>query len=142
MVKLVDKPDLGAADARALGVGKRRGRGTIDIDFAGVRMFEQTGDVKKCRLADTGRRNQRHRLPRPHRELGAFEDFQRRGALMVAALDRVQEYRRLFVLRTRPTHTAAPRPDRAAPRAMRDRASRAARASAPSRLPRWSRWHP
>ena len=74
------------------------GGGAVDIDLAAVGMFEQAGDVQQRRLAGAGRRDQRDRLARPHRKLGAFEDFQRRVALVVAPLDRVQEDRRLLVL--------------------------------------------
>jgi hypothetical protein len=51
VVKLIDEADLGAADARALGIRQRRGGGTVDIDFAAVGMFEQAGDVQERRLA-------------------------------------------------------------------------------------------
>src|SRR6185369_2501951 len=105
-------------------------------------MLEQPRDMQQRRLTGARGRDQRHGLPGPHRELGTFEDFERRGALMVAPLDRMQENRRLLVLACRVTHTAAPRPDRAAPRATRDRASRAAKASAPSRPRLWSRRRP
>jgi hypothetical protein len=77
MVELVDESDLGAANARTLGVGQRRGRGAVDIDFASVRMLEQPRDVQQRRLTGARGRDQRHGLPGPHRELGTFEDFER-----------------------------------------------------------------
>ena len=45
MMKLINKSNFGASDAGALKVGKMRCGDRIDIDFAGVRMFEQAGNV-------------------------------------------------------------------------------------------------
>ena len=43
----------------------------VDIDLAAVRLLEQAGDMQQRRLAGAGRRDQRDRLARPDRELGA-----------------------------------------------------------------------
>ncbi len=104
VVRLVDEADLVAADAGALVVGQDRGRAAVDIDVAVVGMLEQAGDVQKRRLAGTGWRYQRHRLPAPERKLDAVEHVQRLVALPVVALDVVQEQDRNFLvlLRLRP----------------------------------------
>src|SRR5262249_24066929 len=147
VMELIDEADLGAANARALGIRERRGRNLIDVDFAAIGMLEQARDVQERRLAGAGGRYQRHGLARPNGELGAFEDLERDVALAIVPVDLVQEEdRRLFIaapdadLRPRlgadrVTHSAAPRPDRGAPRARPDRASPRAIARAPSPPP-------
>ena len=90
-MELVDEADFYPADARALGVRELRGRDLVDIDFPGVGMLEQAGDVQERGLAGAGRRNERNRLARPDGKLGAFEDVQRDVALAVMAIDLMQE---------------------------------------------------
>ena len=46
MMELVDKADIGAPDPGTGNVGQMRGRDRINIDFTGVRRFEQSGDVE------------------------------------------------------------------------------------------------
>src|SRR3954463_2017105 len=150
MVRLIDKTDLASTDPGALCVRKRRGRGAVDIHLAAVGVFKQAGNVKQRRFSGSGGRKQRDRLTRPYGKLRAFENLQRRRALRVAPLDRVEEDGGLLVLAgasgflpaRRFIHSAAPRPDRAAPRARTDTASPAATERAPSPPPRWSRPHP
>ena len=80
-------------------IGQVRGGGTIDIDLAGIGMFEQAGDVQQRRFAGARRRHQRHRLAGPHRKLGAVENIERRVALAELPADAVQkEERLLFVV--------------------------------------------
>ena len=79
-------------------VGQLRGRGGVDIDLAGVGMFEQTRDVQKRRFAGAGRPDQRHRLAGPYRKLGAAQDVERRIALAELPADAVQEDERLLVI--------------------------------------------
>ena len=143
-MELIDEADLGAPDARALGIGHARGRDLVDIDLADVRMLKQAGNVQERRLASARRRHQRHRLARPERKLGVLEHFEGRGALAVSARDTVQKQDRCVLSRGQRIgrrrdrrmksrgrgviHNAAPRPDRAGPRARTDTRLRAARA--------------
>ena len=60
-------------------------------------MFEQARDVQKRRFAGARRRHQRHRLPGPHRKLGALENIERRVSLMELPADAVQEDERIFL---------------------------------------------
>jgi hypothetical protein len=53
MMKLINKSNFGAPDAGALKVGKMRCRDCIDIDFAGIRMFEQPGNMQQRRFTRT-----------------------------------------------------------------------------------------
>ena len=46
MMELVDKADIGAPDPGTGNVRQMRGRDRINIDFTGVRRFEQSGDVE------------------------------------------------------------------------------------------------
>src|ERR1043166_2666058 len=96
-MELIDEAEHVTADARALGIRQPRGRNLVDIDFAGVRTLEQTGNVQKRRLARAGWRYQRNRLARPAREFGVFEDFEAALALPISPVDRVQEEDRRFV---------------------------------------------
>src|SRR5258706_8819524 len=151
-MELIDEADLGAAEARALGIRERGRRNLVDIDFAAIRMLEQARDVQERRLAGAGRRHQRNRLARPDGELGAFEDVERDVALAIVPVDLVQKEDRWFFAAVcdagprpplganRLTHSAAPRPDRGAPRARPDRVSLRAITRAPSPPPPWSRW--
>src|SRR5215510_801442 len=154
MMELVDEADLGAADARALGIRELRRRDLVDIDLAGIRVLEQPGDMQERGFAGPGRRHQGNRLPRPDRELRPFEDFQHHVALAVMPIDPMQKEdgrilrARLdgalslgFAVDRGVTHSATPRPDRGAPRARPDRASPTGRAQAPSPPPPWSRRH-
>ncbi len=79
MVKLIDEADVGAADAGALDVAQVRGGDGVDIDFAGIGMLEQAGDVQQRRFSRSRRRDQSHRLAGPDRKLGAFENVERRS---------------------------------------------------------------
>ena len=97
MVELIDEADVGAADAGALHVGEMRGGDRIDVDFAGVGVLEQPGDVQERRFAGAGGRDQRHRLAGPHRELGALENVERGVALAKTPADAVQEDDRMIV---------------------------------------------
>src|ERR1700735_1783530 len=97
MMELIDKTDLGAPDPGALHIVELRGRHSIDIDLAGVRMFEQAGDVEQRRLAGARRRHQRHRLPRPDGELGVLQDIKPRVSLAEVTADAVQEEYGLFL---------------------------------------------
>src|SRR4051812_1457909 len=144
MVKLVDEADLGAADTGALGIRERRGGGAVDIDLAVFGMLQQAGDMQQRRFAGAGRRDQRNRLAGPDRKLRTTQNVERGRPLRVATLDRVQEDRGLLLAgsRARVTHNAAPRPDRPARPATKDRAWPAAREPAPSRRRRWSRLRP
>ena len=74
-----------------------RGRDRIDVDFAGVGVLEQPGDVQEGRFPGAGWRDQRHRLPRPHRKLGALENVERGVALAKPPADAVQEDDRMIV---------------------------------------------
>ena len=127
----------------ALGVRQRRGRGAVDIDLAGVGMFEQARDVQQRRLAGARWRDQRDRSRRATPQARAVQDLQGRGTLRVAPLDRVQEDRRLLVLGVAAS-LIAQRLDRIEPRGAPRRIERReqARASAPSRPPPWSRRRP
>src|SRR5262245_64990292 len=133
-MNLVYEAYLVAADARALAVRELRCRDLVDVDLAGVRVFEQPGDMQERRFAGPGRRHQRNRLPRPDRELRPFEDFEHHVALAVMPIDPMQKEdgrilrARLdgalslgFAVDRRVTHSATPRPDRGAPRARPDR---------------------
>ncbi len=60
MMELIHETDIVAPDAGALDVAQARRRHGVDIDLAGVRMFEQAGDVQKRRFPGTGRRHERH----------------------------------------------------------------------------------
>src|SRR5437660_1309545 len=81
-------------------------------------------------------RGQRDRLAGPDGKLGVLQDFERGVALHVMPMDALQIEDRRIVLRGRRDarccgrggviHSAAPRPDRAGPRAMTDKASPAA----------------
>ena len=62
-------------------VGQVRGGDGIDIDLAGIGMLEQAGDMQQRRFAGARRRDQRHRLAGPDRELGALENVERGVAL-------------------------------------------------------------
>ena len=95
MMKLIDEADFGAPDPGALHVGEVRGRDRVDIDFAGVGMFEQAGNMQQRRFAGAGRRDQRHRLAGPYRKLGALENVERRVALTELPADAVQEDERI-----------------------------------------------
>jgi len=77
MMKLIDKADVGSPDPGAGIVGQMRGRNRIYIDFAGVWLLEQTGNVQKRRFAGARRRDQRDRLTGLDREFGALEHVQR-----------------------------------------------------------------
>src|SRR5258707_4686087 len=152
VMELIDEADLGAAEARALGIRERGRRNLVDIDFAAIRMLKQARDVQERRLAGTGRRHQRNGLARPDGELGAFEDVERDVALAIVPVDLVQKEDRWFFAAVcdaglrppfganRLTHNAAPRPDRGAPRARPDRVLLRAITRAPSPPPPWSRW--
>src|ERR1700677_5049525 len=147
MMGLIDEADFGAPDPGARDICQIRGRDGIDIDLAGVRVFEQAGDMQQRRFAGARRRHQRHRLAGPDAELGAFENIERRIALAELPAYAMQEDERLvLVLRLRRgglayrggvvhsrliTRSAALRPDRAAPRATTDRAWRARIGRAP-----------
>ena len=133
-VRLIDEADIGAADLGSLDVRQARGRGPADIDLAVVGAFEQAGDMQQRRFAGARRRHQRHRLPRPQRELGAVEDGQRRLPLHVLALYLVEiDDRYIFrpLLHLALTRTGALRRDRGARRATTDTAWRGRTASAP-----------
>ena len=96
VMELIDEADVVAPDPRALDVAQTRGRRAVDIDLAGIGMFEEACDVQKRRFAGARRRHQRHRLSRPHRKLGAFENIERRVSLMELPADAVQEDERIF----------------------------------------------
>ena len=98
MMELIDKPTVIAANAGALRVAQRGGGDRVDIYLAGIGMFKQTGDVQKRRLAGARRRHQRHRLARPHRKLGPFENVEPRIALVKLTSDAVQEKKRMFLV--------------------------------------------
>src|SRR3982074_2790197 len=143
-MELVDEADIAAADARTLAIGHPRSGNLVDIDLAGIGMLEQAGDMQERRLAGARRRDQRHRLARPAREVAPLEYIERHVALTIMPVDAVEkEDRRVFRAgggRRRDTrirvdgrviHSAAPRPDRGAPHARPDRASPTATAPAP-----------
>ena len=65
MMELVDEADVQPAQGRAAGIVHLRCRLVGDIDFAAVRLFEQTRDMQQCRFAGPRRCDQRHRLARP-----------------------------------------------------------------------------
>src|SRR5262245_8410216 len=149
-MELVDKSDLGAADAGTLGVREPRGRDLVDIDLPRVGLLKQSCDVQQGRLAGTGRSNQRHRLAGPDREFGALEDVQGYVALAIVPVAAVEKQDGRVVragldgrlgsglaVSDRITHIEAPRLDRGARHAKPDRASPAATAKAPSARPPW-----
>ena len=120
VMELIDEADLRPAQRRAALLVHRRGRMAADMDLAGVLPFEQAGDVQQRRLAGARRRDQRHRLAGLQRQLGAvaaLRSSSRRGRSGARSLE---PQHRLV------THSAAPRPDRAAPPATTDRSSPAA----------------
>ena len=130
VMELIDEADLGAPQRRALVVGHCRGRRAADMHLARVRRLQQAGQMQQRRLSGAGRRDQRHRLAGPEREVRAVQHLDHRLAAPVAARDVLAARgaggaRRLI-------HSAAPRPDRAAPRARTDRSSPRAKAAAPS----------
>src|SRR5579884_9538 len=135
-MKLINEADIVAADAGALDVAERRRRGAIDIDFTGIGMLEQAGDLQQRRFAGSRRRHQSDRLPTPDCQFGALENIERGVALMKLPTDAVEEDQRIMVPvdsgrrsffegggvvhRGLVTRSAALRLDRAAPRATTD----------------------
>ncbi len=98
VMKLIDETDLDAPDPGALNIGERRRRHSVDIDFAGARMFEETGNVEQRRFAGARRRNQRHRLSRPYRKLGVLENIKPLVSLAEMTAHAMQEEKRLFLV--------------------------------------------
>src|SRR2546423_5973789 len=131
---LINETDIRASDLGALHIGQLRRRRAPNIDLAIVGALQKPSDMQQRRLARTGRRHQRYRLPGPQRELRAVEDGQRRSTLRVLALDLVEIDNR-YIFRPLPhralTHTGAHRRDRGARHARTDRAWRERTASAP-----------
>src|SRR5690242_3978415 len=148
MMELVDEADVAAPDPGAGDVGQMRGRDRIDIDFAGVRLFEQASNVQERGFPGARWRDQCDRLTGPDREFSALEHVERCVALMELPADAVQEHERMilslrcggarfaygggvvhraFLL----TRSVALRRDRAAPPAKTDTASRARIGRAP-----------
>ena len=113
-----------------------KGRQNVEKHLTAVCMFQQTGDVQERGLSRAGGRHQRHRLPRPDREVAPIQDFQNRIALMVSSLDLVQKDDRCLLFgHRRLIRSAALRPDRGALRATTGKALPAAKAPAPSPPP-------
>ncbi len=137
VMELIDEADFGAPERRALVVVHRRGRGAADRHLAGVGPLQQPRQMQERRLARSRRGDQRDRLAGREREARAIQDLDRRLPAPIAAFDAIEHEggnaRRLI-------HTAAPPPDRASPRARRDRWSPPATGSAPSRRPRRRPW--
>jgi hypothetical protein len=98
MMKLINETDFGAPDPGALRIAERGGRHSVDIDFAGIGIFEKTGNVQQRRFARARRRHQRHRLAGPDRKLGLFEDIKPLVSLAEMTADAVQKEKRLFLV--------------------------------------------
>jgi hypothetical protein len=62
MMELINETYLAAADSGALRVRKARRGHLVDEDLAGVRVFQQPGNVQQRRLACARGRNQRDGL--------------------------------------------------------------------------------
>src|ERR1700758_4003115 len=97
MVELVDESDFSATNLGARTVGKLGSCCAVDVDLAGVRMFEQAGDVQQRRLASSRRPDQSHRLTGPDRQFGPVEDLEHRFSLPVPSLDGMDEQGRILL---------------------------------------------
>src|SRR6478672_12322268 len=53
MMRLIDKSDFIAPNARPLMVGENGGRAAFDINIAMIWMLEQTSNMQQCRFAST-----------------------------------------------------------------------------------------
>src|SRR5689334_13010436 len=95
-MKLIDEPDLGAPDPGALNIGQMRSGNRIEVNFPGVGVFEQSGNMQERRFAGAGWRDERDRLAGPDREFGAFKDVEGRIALMELPAYAVQKDERVF----------------------------------------------
>src|SRR5690606_6631729 len=110
MVELIDKPEAGTAQRRALLVPESTALAPIENNLAGRRTLEQAGNVQQCRFAGAGRSDQGDDFARLDRERRTAQHVQLLATLTERPLDTVESQRgRRF------THSAAPRRDRAAP---------------------------
>ncbi len=117
MVELIDVADGRPAQQRAGTLREPGGWRAHDFDLACLWPFEQAAQVQQRRLARAGRCDDRDELAGLDRKVGGFEDPHQRLVLAEMPVD-AGEPQMGF------THSAAPRPDRTAPRARRDRALR------------------
>ena len=127
VVELVDEADPLAAQAGALGIAQAVAGPPVDRDLAGAGPLQQAGDVQQRRLAGARRPDQRRdragaaaTRSMPCSTSRARPGPGRSGAGCPAA-----------PARRNATHSAAPRPDRAAPPARPDRSWRGTTGPAP-----------
>src|SRR5262245_29728568 len=132
---LIDEAHFNATDARAFEIVQLRGRRGIDEYLAAVLALQQPGNMQQGRLAGSRRCHECNKLAWPNGKIRLPQDVQQVVALPVIAFDCLKEQD--GVVSHRLTRSAALRPDRAGPRATRDRALPKATARVPSRQPPW-----
>lgn len=87
MVELINEADVAAADRRAGLIRQAVAGRIVDIDFAGVWMFEKPGEMQQGGFAGTGGGNQRHHLTALQLEIRLAQNGKRRLALTIGSLD-------------------------------------------------------